>query len=69
MFRSPETEWGRGGKADDHSLWRGAQSGVDRGRKRSMAAKPHFKAHLLDGPKSDEFAITRSSDTGRDIEL
>jgi antitoxin Phd len=31
--------------------------------------KPDFKAHLLGGPKVDDFAIERDRDTGRTIEL
>jgi antitoxin Phd len=34
---------------------------------RALAAhKPDFKAHLLGGPKLDEFSIDRDGDTGRD---
>jgi antitoxin Phd len=33
------------------------------------AHKPDFKAHLLGGPKFDEFAITRDRDTGRNVEI
>jgi antitoxin Phd len=37
---------------------------------RALAAhKPDFKAHLLGGPKVDDFTIERERDTGRDIEL
>ncbi|HLY56471.1 MAG TPA: type II toxin-antitoxin system Phd/YefM family antitoxin [Stellaceae bacterium] len=37
---------------------------------RALAAhKPDFKAHLLGGPKVDDFAIERNGDTGRIIEL
>jgi len=37
---------------------------------RALAAhKPDFKAHLLGGPKVDEFTIQRDRDTGRAIEL
>lgn len=31
--------------------------------------KPDFKAHLLGGPKVDDFAMERDSDKGRAIEL
>lgn len=31
--------------------------------------KPDFKAHLLGGPKVDEFSVTRDRDPGRSIEL
>jgi antitoxin Phd len=31
--------------------------------------KPDFKAHLLGGPKVDDFPVERSRDTGRAIEL
>jgi len=34
-----------------------------------VAHKPDFKTHLLSGPKVDDFAIERSRDTGRDIDL
>jgi len=34
-----------------------------------LACKPDFKAHLLDGPKVDDFAIERDCDTGRPVEL
>jgi antitoxin Phd len=33
------------------------------------AHKPDFKAHLLGGPKFDEFSITRDRDAGRDVEI
>lgn len=33
------------------------------------AHKPDFKAHLLGGPKFDEFSIVRDRDTGRDVEI
>jgi prevent-host-death family protein len=33
------------------------------------AHKPDFKAHLLGGPKVDDFTIPRDQDTGRTIEL
>jgi antitoxin Phd len=33
------------------------------------AHKPDFKAHLLGGPKFDEFSIERERDVGRPIEL
>jgi antitoxin Phd len=37
---------------------------------RALAAnKPDFKAHLLGGPKLDDFSIDRDRDTGRDIDL
>ena len=37
---------------------------------RALAAnKPDFKAHLLGGPKVDDFSIDRDRDTGRDIDL
>jgi antitoxin Phd len=37
---------------------------------RALAAhKPDFKAHLLGGPKFDDFSIERDRDTGRDVEL
>lgn len=31
--------------------------------------KPDFKAHLLGGPKVDDFDMERDPDTGRDVEL
>jgi prevent-host-death family protein len=31
--------------------------------------KPDFKAHLLGGPKVDDFPIERDSDTGRPVVL
>jgi prevent-host-death family protein len=34
-----------------------------------VAHKPDFKAHLLGGPKVDDFSIERDRDTGRSIEL
>ncbi len=37
---------------------------------RALAAlKPDFKAHLLGGPKADDFAIDRDTDLGREIDL
>ena len=37
---------------------------------RALAAnKPDFKAHLLGGPKVDDFSIDRDRDTGRDIDV
>jgi len=37
---------------------------------RTLAAyKPDFKAHLLGGPKVDDFSIPRDPDTGRAAEL
>ena len=37
---------------------------------RALEAKtPDFKAHLLGGPKFDEFAIERDRDTGRVVDL
>lgn len=37
---------------------------------RMLAAhRPDFKAHLLGGPKVDDFSIDRSRDSGRIIEL
>jgi prevent-host-death family protein len=37
---------------------------------RALAAnKPDFKAHLLGGPKVDDFSIDRDRDTGRNIDL
>ena len=37
---------------------------------RALAAhKPDFKAHLLGGPKVDDFPIERERDTGRGVEL
>lgn len=33
------------------------------------AHKPDFKAHLLGGPKFEEFAIPRDLDKGRDVEI
>jgi len=32
------------------------------------AHKPDFKAHLLGGPKFDEFFVERDGDIGRDVE-
>jgi prevent-host-death family protein len=34
-----------------------------------VAHRPDFKAHLLGGPKVDDFTIERDRDTGRDVEL
>jgi antitoxin Phd len=34
-----------------------------------VAYKPDFKAHLLGGPKVDDFTIERDRDTGRPVEL
>lgn len=37
---------------------------------RALAAhKPDFKAHLLGGPKTDDFSVERDRDTGRPVEL
>jgi len=37
---------------------------------RALAAhKPDFKAHLLGGPKVDDFSVERDRDTGRAVEL
>ena len=33
------------------------------------AARPDFRAHLLGGPKVEDFTIERQRDTGRDIDL
>ena len=33
------------------------------------ALKPDFKAHLLRGPKVDEFVVPRDRDVGRAVEL
>ena len=32
-----------------------------------VAHKPDFKAHLLGGPKFDEFSVARDSDTARQV--
>jgi len=34
-----------------------------------VAHQPDFKAHLLGGPKVDDFSIDRHRDTGRSIDL
>jgi uncharacterized protein (DUF433 family) len=34
-----------------------------------LLRRSEFKAHLLGGPKTDDFTIERERDTGRDIEL
>ena len=34
-----------------------------------VAHRPDFKAHLLGGPKVDDFTIERDRDTGRDTPL
>jgi antitoxin Phd len=34
-----------------------------------VAHQPDFKAHLLGGPKVDDFSIDRDRDTGRRIDL
>lgn len=34
-----------------------------------IARKPDFRAHLLGGPKVEDFSIERDRDTGRNIEL
>jgi antitoxin Phd len=37
---------------------------------RALAAhKPDFKAHLLGGPKVDDFSLERDRDTGRAVDL
>jgi antitoxin Phd len=37
---------------------------------RALAAhKPDFKAHLLGGPKLDDFSVMRDRETGRNVEL
>ncbi|HKO09757.1 MAG TPA: type II toxin-antitoxin system Phd/YefM family antitoxin [Alphaproteobacteria bacterium] len=37
---------------------------------RALAAhRPDFKAHLLGGPKVDDFSIERERDSGRPVEL
>jgi prevent-host-death family protein len=33
------------------------------------AHKPDFKAHLLGGPKVDDFVVERERDTGRSVDL
>ena len=33
------------------------------------ATRPDFKAHLLGGPKVDEFEIERDPDTGRNVDF
>lgn len=33
------------------------------------ASRPDFRAHLLGGPKVEDFSIERDRDTGREIEL
>ncbi len=33
------------------------------------APKPSFKAHLLGGPKVDDFSVERTPDVGRTIDL
>ena len=35
----------------------------------ALACKPAFKAHLLGGPKVDDFTTERDRDTGRLVEL
>jgi prevent-host-death family protein len=34
-----------------------------------LARRPDFKAHLLGGPKVDDFAVERDRDVGRPVEL
>jgi antitoxin Phd len=34
-----------------------------------IARNPDFQAHLLGGPKVEEFSIERDRDTGREVEL
>jgi antitoxin Phd len=34
-----------------------------------IAREPDFKAHLLGGPKFDDFAIERDKDTGRRVKV
>lgn len=34
-----------------------------------VARRPDFKAHLLGGPKVDDFTIQRDDDTGRQVDL
>ena len=37
---------------------------------RALAAhKPDFKAHLIGGPKVEDFSVERDRDTGRALEL
>jgi len=33
-----------------------------------VARQPDFKAHLLGGPKFDDFSVERDRDTGRNVE-
>ena len=33
------------------------------------ACRPDFRAHLLGGPKVEDFSVERDRDTGRDVEL
>jgi antitoxin Phd len=37
--------------------------------KRLVAHKPELKAHLLSGPKVEQFSVKRSRDTGRTMQL
>ena len=34
-----------------------------------VSGEPDFKAHLLGGPKFEEFSIERDKDTGRSVKL
>jgi antitoxin Phd len=34
-----------------------------------VGSKPDFKAHLLGGPKVDDFSVERDRDPGRPVEL
>jgi len=37
--------------------------------RRLTARRPDFRAHLLGGPKVEDFSVDRDRDTGRDVEL
>ena len=64
----------------DQALTDGPQTITRHGAKRAVvlsikdylaleALKPDFKAHLLGGPKVDDFVVERDLDVGRVIEL
>lgn len=64
----------------DKAVTEGPQTITRHGAKRAVvlsiddyvaleALKPDFKAHLLGGPKVDDFEVEREADVGRDIDL
>jgi len=64
----------------DKAVTEGPQTITRHGAKRAVvlsiddyvaleALKPDFKAHLLGGPKVEDFEVERDADVGRDIDL